>query len=222
MKRTNSVKDLTGQRFGRLTAIEIDERGERGKTYWICECDCGNIKSVRSDLLTRGSTKSCGCIKRESDARNVSRNHKHKMSGTRIYHEWQNMKGRCYNENNARWERYGGRGIKVCDEWRKDFRPFYDWAMANGYDETLTLDRIDNDGDYCPENCRWATQKQQSRNRSSNVNITIGNSTRTLTEWCEIFDLDFGKIAARYKRNGDTSLEGLFNSRYAASPRKTA
>lgn len=124
------------------------------------------------------------------------------------------MKDRCYNKNNSRYARYGGRGIKVCEEWLHDFMAFYNWAINNGYDESLTIDRIDNDGDYCPENCRWATQREQSRNRSSNVAITIGNSTRTLLEWCEIFGLSYSTVSMRYRRTGACGLEDLFNTGY--------
>lgn len=211
MKRMNRVIDLTGKKFGRLTVMCLDERGTKGKTYWLCKCECGNVKSVRADSLRCGAIRSCGCLKREHDSLNLARD-KHNMSGTRIYEIWQSMKGRCFNRNNARWERYGGRGITVCEEWRDDFQSFCDWAMANGYREDLTLDRIDNDGNYCPENCRWATQKQQSRNRRTNIEVTIGNSTRTLMEWCEIFGLEYKTIYARYRRNGDCTLESLFNA----------
>lgn len=214
MKNINKVKDLTGMKFGRLTVLKIDEGRSGRKTFWICQCDCGNIKSVRSDSLQSGGIKSCGCLKRKTDAENMAKAHKHKLSKTPLYNVWQNMKSRCYNENDTRFADWGGRGICVCDEWRHDFMAFYDWAVTHGYSEGLTIDRIDNDGNYCPENCRWATQEQQSRNRRSNINITIGNSTRTLLEWCEIFDLNYPAVNARYRRNGDCSLEGLFNSGY--------
>ena len=121
------------------------------------------------------------------------------------------MKGRCYNSHDPRYDRWGGRGIKVCDEWKESFEAFYSWALSSGYNDDLTIDRIDNDGDYTPENCRWATQKEQSRNRSTNINFTIGNSTRTLTEWCEIFNLDFKTVNARYQRNGFIGIDELFN-----------
>lgn len=211
MRNQNKVKDLTGQRFGQLTVIGIDSARQAKQTYWLCECDCGTIKSVRADGLKSGSVKSCGCLKRKQDRINLTKNHKHKMSGTRIYLTWQGMKGRCLNKNNPRWSRYGGRGITVCNEWETDFQAFYQWAMANGYSDGLTLDRIDNNGNYCPENCRWATQQEQARNRRTNIDITIGNSTRTLMEWCEIFNLDYRKMYARYQRNHDSTLDGFFN-----------
>ena len=210
MKDKSKVRDLTGQKFGLLTVIGIAETETR-KTYWVCQCDCGNMKTIRSDSLLCGAIKSCGCLKKAQDKVNLTKHHRHKMSGTRIYQEWQGMKGRCYNPHNPRYDRWGGRGIKVCDEWKESFEAFYSWALSRGYNDDLTIDRIDNDGDYTPENCRWATQKEQSRNRSTNINITIGNSTRTLTEWCEIFNLDFKTVNARYQRNGFIGIDELFN-----------
>ena len=213
MKNMNRVHDLTGQRFGNLTVIGLDDKKQTRRTFWICECDCGNITSSRSDGLLSGAKKSCGCRKARVSAENVSKNHKHKQSGTRLYCIWQGMKARCYNPHDTRFDRYGGRGIKVCDEWKADFQNFFLWALENGYSETLQIDRIDNDGDYCPDNCKWSTHQEQSRNRSTNVNITIGNSTKSLTEWCEIFQLDFKMIYSRYQRNGFESIDELFNKK---------
>lgn len=210
MKQMNRVNDLRGKRFGRLLVIGVDDRGTK-KTYWYCQCDCGNVKSIRSDALIGGMTHSCGCMKHEQDKINLTKHHNHKMSGTRIYSIWQGMKSRCFNVHNPHYYNYGGRGITVCEEWKNDFNSFYEWAMANGYSDELTIDRIDNDGIYEPGNCRWATAKGQSNNRSSNIKITIGNSTRTLTEWCEIFNLNFNCIAERYKRSGFVGIDELFN-----------
>lgn len=202
--------DLTGQRFGRLTVIGIDDRNTK-KTFYYCQCDCGEIKSVRSDSLICGAIRSCGCMKKEQDRKNLAANHSHKMSKTRPYEIWQGMKGRCYNPHDARYDRYGGRGITVCDEWKEDFSVFYEWALQNGYSDDLTIDRIDNDKGYFPDNCRWASQQEQSRNRGSNVKITIGNAKKTLTEWCEIFELDYKTILARYHRNKFRGIDDLFN-----------
>ena len=210
MKDKSKVHDLTGQKFGLLTVIGLAETDTR-KTYWVCKCDCGNMKTVRSDSLLCGAIKSCGCIKRKQDEVNLTKNHRHKMSGTRIYLEWQGMKGRCYNKGSARYADWGGRGIEVCEQWRNSFESFYTWAMANGYQDNLTIDRIDHNGNYCPENCRWVGQQEQCRNRRSNINITIGNSTRTLMEWCEIFQVDYTNVNARYHRNKNATIDYLFN-----------
>lgn len=217
MKDMSKVHDLTGQRFGRLTVIGIHDINTR-KTYWVCQCDCGNMKIARSDQLLAGNTRSCGCMKREQDKKNLVNPNMQKTAEagfkrgqTRLYTIWQNMRKRCNNPHDARYDRYGGRGIKVCDEWDNDYLAFHKWALENGYAEDLTIDRIDNDGNYCPENCRWATNMEQARNKSTNIKITIGNSTRTLTEWCEIFNLDFKNVVSRYNRNGFIGIDELFN-----------
>ena len=204
------ANDLTGKKFGKLEVIGVHDTGSR-KTYYVCQCDCGNVKVVRADSLISGATKSCGCIKKEQDKTNLTANHRHKMSGTRIYETWQDMKRRCYNKQNVRYNRYGGRGIKVCEEWLNNFQSFYDWAIRNGYSDDLTIDRIDNDGNYEPSNCRWSTVKEQCNNRSSNINITIGNATKSRMSWCEIFNVDYKKVHARYQRNGYESIDRLFN-----------
>lgn len=203
-------RDLTGQKFGRLTVIGLDESKNTRKTYWICQCECGGIKSARSDSLLCGAIKSCGCMKREQDKVNLGRTI-HGQEGTRLYLIWQKMKDRCLNTNNSHYHRYGGRGIKVCDEWHNSFVPFYEWAINNGYTEELTLDRIDNDGNYEPSNCRWVTMQEQCNNRSSNIKITIGNATKTLLQWCEIFEVDYRTVLSRYHRFPDQTLEQLFS-----------
>ena len=213
MKNLNRVHDLTGQKFGRLTVIGVDTTKETRKTYWLCQCDCGKISSHRSDGLLSGRIKSCGCYKSEQDAINVSKNHKHKQSGTRLYRIWQGMKERCHNENSPNFKNWGARGIKVCDEWKNSFEAFYQWATETGYNDNLTIDRIDNNVGYNPQNCKWSTAKEQSRNRRSNIDITIGNTTKTLTEWCEIFNLSYGTVNSRYHRllaSGTLSLDNLF------------
>lgn len=204
-------ENLIGKRFGKLTVIGFGEKREGSrKTYFDCICDCGNLKTVRTDQLKGGLTKSCGCLKKEQDTLNLNRT-THNKSKTRIYKIWQSMKKRCYSEKDKCFYRYGGRGISVCDDWKESFERFYEWSIENGYSDSLTIDRIDNDGNYEPSNCRWTTLKEQSNNRSTNIKIKIGNATKTLTEWCEIFELDYKKINARYNRNEDISLFDLFN-----------
>ena len=198
MKRTRI--DLTGQVYGRLKVIRIDEVLSTRKTFWICECECGNEKTVRSDSLKEGNVKSCGCLKKEQDKKNLEANHSHRMSKTRIYQEWQGIKSRCLYVNNGCYERYGGRGIKICEEWTKSFESFRDWSFKNGYSEILTIDRINNDGNYEPNNCRWVDNKTQCNNRRSNVVINYKGKDLTMMQVSEVTGIDYKLLISRYAR----------------------
>ncbi len=126
-------------------------------------------------------------------------NYKHGLKNTRLFRIWSNMKNRCNNSKCDKFYRYGARGITVCDEWQNDFQTFYDWAMSHGYSDELTLDRIDNDGNYCPENCRWATLKMQANNTSHCRFITIDGNTKTMKEWCEITGVNYNTARDRIR-----------------------
>lgn len=170
-----------GDRFGRWVVISADPDNKR---KYICKCDCGTIKSVWDSNLKCGKSLSCGCLASETT---TTRNFRHGKAGTRLYRVWSNMKRRCYDPKNNRYKHYGGKGVKVCDEWQ-DFLSFEKWAISAGYKQDAeygecTIDRIDVDGNYEPNNCRWTDIKTQCYNRTSNKLLTYKGKTQTLTEW---------------------------------------
>ena len=190
---------LTGQRYGRLTVIGLDGRNNQGHNMWKCRCDCGNFSRVSVGSLRSGSIKSCGCLQRE---RTSEASRTHGMSKSRLYNIWRGMKRRCTNPRSAQYSNYGGRGIKVCDEWMKSSSAFFEWAMNNGYRDDLTIDRIDNDGDYEPNNCRWTTMQVQARNSRHAYHVTIDGNTKSGVEWAE--DLGISDTTAyKYLRKGE-------------------
>jgi len=147
-----NYRDMTGQRFGMLTAVELVGKNTSGRTLWKCKCDCGNEKIILQGALHQGLAKSCGCMR-------------HHLRNTRLYTIWSHMQQRCENKNHNRYKYYGARGICICDEWRSNFVAFYNWAQSNGYADNLTIDRVNVDGNYEPSNCRWIPASEQSRNR---------------------------------------------------------
>lgn len=190
---------MIGKRFGRLIVIaEGEKRKGSRQARWVCLCDCGNKTApIDGSKLRYGETKSCGCYKRELV---IQRNTKHNLCYTRIHRIWAGMQDRCYNPNSPKYHRYGARGIRVCDEWLNSLETFYDWAMTNGYREDLTIDRIDNDGNYEPSNCRWATNEEQCNNRGHHIVLEINGETKTIAQWARETGLKYRTIHARYNR----------------------
>lgn len=196
------VIDLTGNKYGRLTVVSMVGRKytKGGYPYyaWECICDCGNRYVANGCSLKTGSTKSCGCITKEKRAiGDLTKTHG--LSKTKLYNCWQNMKKRCDKKNASCYEDYGGRGITYCEEW-KSFESFRDWAFENGYKETLTLDRINVDGNYCPENCRWVDAFTQANNTRRNHYISYGGEKYTAAELARLFNVNYHTFLSRIQR----------------------
>ena len=187
-------ENLVGQRFGRLVVLEDTKImvPNRTQTYQKCLCDCGNIVIVPKSYLKSEHTRSCGCWVKEMHTT-------HGLSQSRIYKVYSGMKKRCYDKNHKIYNRYGGRGITVCDEWAKDFMNFYNWSMDNGYQDNLTIDRIDNNKGYSPDNCRWVTMLEQAQNTSKNVNITYKGKTQTISAWSRETGIPQNTISRRFR-----------------------
>ena len=194
--------DLTGRKYSRLTVLRKVGYGNGG-SKWECQCDCGAKVIVSSSCLVRGHNKSCGCLLHRKPYNYLGRD-----QYPRIYIIWKSMRQRCFSKTCAAYKYYGGKGVTICDEWM-DYENFLDWTLKNGYSDTKTIDRIDSDGNYCPENCRWATALVQSNNRSFNKRITYNGETHTVSEWARIMNMNYGTFNSRIKRGWD--LERVFN-----------
>lgn len=202
--------DLTGQKFGRLNVIGLSGRKNR-KSVWLCECECGNRINTYGYNLINGHSQSCGCLRIEKSYENGKRSAKHGKRQTRIYRIWQDMKARCYNSKMPNYHNYGEKGIFVCDEWKNNFQSFYEWSIKNGYAENLSIDRKDNSKSYSPDNCRWATAKEQSNNTSRTVLITYNGKTQSMKQWAEELNMNYGKLRTRIKKL-NWSIEKSFST----------
>ena len=189
------IRDLSGLEFDRLTVIEYHHT-VNGLSYWRCRCKCGNEKIIRGQCLLSGESRSCGCLARELSS---TRNSTHNGRKTRLYHVWIDMKQRCTNANQPDYPNWGGRGIRVCEEWMNSFESFRDWALRSGYDPKLSIDRIDVNGNYEPSNCRWITMKEQNSNRRSNKWIEYNGERHTVTQWSEILGGNRNLVSRRLK-----------------------
>lgn len=185
--------DLTGNRYGRLTVLK--ENGKRGKNIlWLCRCDCGNEINAIPYNLKNGHTQSCGCLQKEARAKSHATHHKSK---SRLYRIWRHIKSRCLNENVSHYKYYGGRGISICKEWEDSFENFYEWANSNGYQDDLSIDRIDVNGNYEPSNCRWTNATTQANNKTNNRLIEYNGECHTLSEWSSILGIHQLTISKR-------------------------
>lgn len=188
--------DLTGKKFGRLTVICRADNTKSKKVRWLCKCDCGKTTEVVSSNLTVGKTQSCGCLNREHLLQAIT---KHGMRKSRIYNIWLHMIDRCENPKNTNFAFYGGRGITICKEWH-DPIIFAKWAKSNGYSDKLTIDRIDVNKGYSPQNCRWASRKVQSRNKRDTRYITYNGKRQSLMDWVDEYNLTEWALRNRIRR----------------------
>lgn len=204
--------DLVGQKYNRLTFIRYLEEGER-KTNgynWICKCDCGNFIHANASKVKSGHTKSCGCLEKEF-VENI--NKKYKYRDKRLYGIFRAMISRCSDKNNRRYNDYGGRGITVCPEWTKElgFDDFAEWAYSSGYTESLTIDRIDNDKGYSPDNCRWITNKKQQNNKRHHRYAEYNGETHTLAEWSDMLKIPYSRLYCSIVRQNKDIKEIIDN-----------
>lgn len=194
------LDSLIGKKFNMLTIVSYKKKGKNNNNYFVCKCDCGNITEIRSNHVLNDNQYSCGCIKTKYADRVI---------GNAIYDTWNRMMHRCYDVRHHKYPRYGARGIKICDEWKNNYDNFYKWSLDNNFQLGLSIDRIDNNGDYEPSNCRWATRKQQMRNTSRNRYITYKGETHSLAEWCEILNVKYRTASTRLYRG--KSLDQVFS-----------
>lgn len=193
------MKSLVNKKFGRLKVLSYKGRNKQYDSLWECVCDCGKTKTVRSGALKSGHTKSCGCFRSEMVSKSRT-THGLINDNYKLYKVWIGIKQRCFNPKNKSFIDYGGRGIKICEEWKLSFESFHNWSISNGYSEGLSIDRVDNDGNYELSNCRWTTKKFQSRNRRNCVKIKYENKSLTASEWSDITGIPSKVLTQRIRR----------------------
>ena len=204
------TNDLTGKKFGRLTVVERYEKMSSGHSKWLCICECGNTKIVEDSNLKHSDKISCGCWRKELYIENAKYNGDSK---TELYKIWSGMIRRCYNQKMQNYKYYGGRGVCVCDDWRNDENGYFNfkkWALENGYKEGLSIERVDYNGNYCPENCTWILQKDQMKNTRRTHKITYNGKTMCLTDWAKELNISRWTLSSRLQRG--MSVEEAFTS----------
>lgn len=208
-----------GERFGKLEVLGFDheihhvyENSKRNykEYFYNCKCSCGKDVVVSEKSLKSGNTKSCGCLNIEKI---VERNTTHNLSNNRLYGIYHGIKKRCYNKNSRSYKDYGARGIKMCDSWLKDFRTFYEWASCSGYKDNLTIERIDINKDYCPENCSWIPLGEQAKNTSRSRYYELDGVKHLLGDWCRIYNIEFTCVRRRLERGWNLKKALTFPNR---------
>lgn len=202
------LDSFIGKKQHNITVISHFKKGKYNSNYFRCQCDCGRVTDISVSHFFNDKQTTCGRFHKKYENSQI---------GERLYNTWNKMVHRCYDPNNQKYYAYGARGIKVCDEWHNDYDTFYKWAIENGYELGLWIERIDNDGNYCPENCKWATRKEQMRNTRRTKYITYKGETHSLAEWCENLNLYYPTINSRLnkgwsiEKSFETPTEKTFN-----------
>ena len=199
LKRNGHFVDISGSRFEKLIVLE-DGFKKGHEIYCYVECDCGNKFYVRKSCIKNKNTRSCGCIHREQL---INRNTSHMMSNSRIYIVYRGIMGRCYNKSNTGYVNYGKIGVIMCDEWIKSFDVFYEWAINNGYSDGMSIERVNVNGNYCPENCTWIPKNEQALNKRNSVFITIDGIKKNMCVWMKEFGIKSVKPYVDYKKYGE-------------------
>lgn len=219
MAKKGIYDDLTNKKFGKLLVVNlnshriiIEPKRKRTRTYWNCICECGNKTIVESSHLKDGHTTSCGCKVKEQREKFKTQNLKNGLSNTRIWRIYWNMINRCYNSSIKMYNWYGARNIKVCDEWlskNNGFINFCEWAFKNGYTENLTLDRINNNGNYMPKNCRWVDMITQANNKRTNVYLKINNEIQTVAQISRKYNISYNSLLNKTKNIKEFKIKNL-------------
>lgn len=186
--------DLTGKKFGRLTVVERAGERNNGAVNWLCKCSCGGEIIVEGTQLRRSKTVSCGCYRKEKIS---IANKTHGLSKNKLYRKWGHIKERCYYEHNISYRHYGANHISMCPEWKNDFESFYNWSIDNGYEDGLTIERIDNSKGYSPDNCRWATVEEQNNNKGNVRMVTYQGKTQSIAKWSKELGFNYGTLNSR-------------------------
>lgn len=195
MKKIENIRYYINKKYNRLTIKSVvGEIKGKSSTKIKCQCECGKLKVIRFDYVVNGRTKSCGCYRQDNARKQSEAMTTHNLTNTRLYSIYRAMKKRCYDYDTPKYKYYGGRGIKICSDWLDDIQNFARWSYANGYNENLTIDRIDNNGNYEPSNCQWVDQYTQQNNRRNNIKIEYNNEIKTLSQWSEKLGIDYFKL----------------------------
>lgn len=197
------VKNMVGYQFNGCEVLKRSGTNSDNRAKWLCKCRCGNKFETTGKCIRNGDSQSCGCYRKEVTKKRGKKNATHGDTNTRLYHIYRGMKARCYYTESQNYEKYGGKGIKICKEWLDDFTIFKKWALDNGYTENLSIDRINNERNYEPDNCRWADHKIQTRNRSITKRAMFQGDLMTLGEIVEKTGLSYSTINYRHKHGVD-------------------